>query len=254
MAFTLPKLSDFQPDKKQIAFLADKLDVAMSAKERWAAAARDDIRLRLEGRIAAVLQDALDTHYAIEGDPEDSSSDADWQSGVNQIVRTAFAAIPEDIVSENLIGVTLWDEDVFTRAIEGVAEALMPEYEPMPGSEGKYLSALGITAFDYDVKGASEEVSSTLGVDPMKPTHARAADVTSEELAKAYRMFRAATDVNSEALAHALQISRPTLSNYFSGRTKPQAEKKHAQVMRIDIERRIAELMEAANIFAKVLS
>lgn len=255
MPFHLPKLADFYVNKGCINIDADKLDAKASRKERIAIAARNAIEIELTHRIRAAIENALLTHYAIEGEPSEYATDAEWLSNLNVVLRDAFKLIPDAIVAEHLLGAALWEAGRTEAAASAMAEAFMPEYEPKAGDESGYLTALGIPATDY--KGAMPAVEDRkFGPHPaLRVATANTRYVTIEEISKAYKLFRAATALDVNAIAYASGVSRPTMGNYLSGRSSPQhINRKQAQVMRVDIERRMADLMEAATIFSRVLS
>jgi DNA-binding Xre family transcriptional regulator len=133
--------------------------------------------------------------------------------------------------------------------LDGVASAIVDRLRPLPMNTGKWLAKLGIVASHLDAvqPGASAQA------EPAAPPSAAPPPPELLDLSTAFIAMREATTIEDADLSKRLGISRSSLHNYLSGRTKRiKLTQAQALVLVADIDVRVSELRRAATIFAGV--
>lgn len=240
----------------------------------------------LHDEIARVLEGALIDHISDQGEYEDSFDIDEWNESLNDNIRGALgeieSAVGLEAFQDKAFNVGLHEPERPLEVAGELAALATPLKMPAPKDAGKFLSKIGIAV---GAAAAVEVLADTpAGLVPLSdaelaarinPPVVEAGSVTTYVSAQptepgvtfavpppppgkpdkaavsaAMQQAYAASVLNIEELGAKLGYSRQTLMNYVTGRTQPKLTHKQAQELRGYLDTRIAEMQEAAAVFA----
>lgn len=265
MALVLPdKPAPFPKEVRDVciaqATARDKDAVADSALQLFATS------LRMQ--ILNEIHDAIETQELISGDRDGEGWDADLDAAVADRLAGVRDRIGEEAYAEKAIGVRL--DIVGEQAAAELAVLVAESYAK--GGKGKFLSAIGIVASDWEKEPSSAPPPPPADVLPPPPgavlpppplaapsipasmaAAVAALPAGADPIILAFSLLKSGLTYDDVMISQQLGYSRTTFNNYLNAKTKAKCTPDQARVLLALCDIQAGKLKEAANLFATVV-